>query len=248
MIDSAHWLREQYVERKQRNPSYSLRAFARQVDLSSGALSEYLSGRRKLSPKMLNRIVQRLGVSPLEGEELIRGALEGNGNTDAAFTQLKEDEFQLIADWYHFAVLHLLNTEGATLNPGKLAARLGLSTVEVKVALERLQRLGLLQIKESRFRINKRVRTSTNVPSEAIRKFHRQSLEKTLRALDEEPVTRRDITSIIGAINPENLPKAKELILEFRRRLSTFLEHGKKTEVYQLNIQLIPLTKGRKHD
>jgi len=44
------------------------------------------------------------------------------------------------------------------------------------------------------------------------------------------------------AIDPKNLPEAKKLIREFRKNLSVLLEEGTKTEVYDLNIQLLPAT------
>lgn len=53
-----------------------------------------------------------------------------------------------------------------------------------------------------------------------------------------------DYSSMTMAIDCELLPEAKELILNFRRQLMRFLESGKKTEVYKLNIQLFPLTLG----
>ncbi|MNL65954.1 hypothetical protein D3C87_1903530 [compost metagenome] len=40
----------------------------------------------------------------------------------------------------------------------------------------------------------------------------------------------------------KNLPKAKELIRQFRHDLSELLEQGEADDVYRLNIQLFPLT------
>jgi hypothetical protein len=47
------------------------------------------------------------------------------------------------------------------------------------------------------------------------------------------------------AIDPKKLPQAKERIRDFRRGLSEFLESGNRSEVYRINIQLMPVTKKR---
>jgi hypothetical protein len=46
------------------------------------------------------------------------------------------------------------------------------------------------------------------------------------------------------AIDPSKLPHARKRILEFMEALSDELELGDRTQVYQLGIQLFPLTVG----
>ena len=46
------WLRAEYRRRKAANGSYSLRAFARQLKINSGRLSDYLSKKRPISRNM----------------------------------------------------------------------------------------------------------------------------------------------------------------------------------------------------
>ncbi len=45
------------------------------------------------------------------------------------------------------------------------------------------------------------------------------------------------------AVDSEKIPEAKILIKEFRQKMSALLESGKKDEVYQLAVQLYPLSK-----
>ncbi|MCO4755645.1 MAG: TIGR02147 family protein, partial [Bacteriovoracaceae bacterium] len=74
-----------------------------------------------------------------------------------------------------------------------------------------------------------------------LKRFHKQHIGKSLNAIDNVPVELRDITTMTMAIDIEKLPDAKELIKKFRRDLCNFLENDKKNNVYNLNIQLIPL-------
>ncbi|MEQ1664899.1 MAG: DUF4423 domain-containing protein, partial [Bdellovibrionales bacterium] len=56
----------------------------------------------------------------------------------------------------------------------------------------------------------------------------------------------RDITGITISMKKENLPKVKELIRQFRLNISKNFESlGDGDEVYQMNIQFIPLTKNK---
>ncbi|MGZ3740999.1 MAG: DUF4423 domain-containing protein, partial [Bdellovibrionota bacterium] len=65
-------------------------------------------------------------------------------------------------------------------------------------------------------------------------------------AIEAVPTEERDITSMTMAIDPRRLPLAKTLIRKFRFRLADLLETGDRTEVYNLNVQLVPVTKKDK--
>ncbi|MFX5622600.1 DUF4423 domain-containing protein [Acinetobacter baumannii] len=42
--------------------------------------------------------------------------------------------------------------------------------------------------------------------------------------------------------DPARLPEAKKLIAKFRREMAALLERGQPSEVYDCNIQLVPVT------
>jgi hypothetical protein len=48
------------------------------------------------------------------------------------------------------------------------------------------------------------------------------------------------------AINPARVERAREIISEFQRKIVSCLTEAPCTEVYQLNFQLLPLTRLRK--
>ena len=156
------------------------------------------------------------------------------------------DQFEAIADPVHFSILSLLETKGFSGLPKDIAAQLNLDIVEARAAAERLVRLGLLRFDaRGRLRLAKSpgLTTSHDVRSAALRRAHRKVLEESIAALEDVPVELRDITSITMAIDPAKLPEAKERLRELRRSLSDFLETGNRTEVYRLNVQLVPVTR-----
>lgn len=155
------------------------------------------------------------------------------------------DQFYLIADRYHFHLLALIQTEDFKNDLKWMAKRLGISVVQVRTALDRLERLGLITKDKTDLRLSstKGISTSHDVSSGALRKSHHQALDRATLSLDQDPVEIRDFSSITMAIDQKKIPEAKRMIKEFRRRLCKFMETGKSGEVYELNIQLVPVTK-----
>lgn len=97
---AADYLISIFNERKDKNPRYSLRAFARSLGVSSGQLSEILSGKRPLSHKLARRISIALALTESESQKLIQLVsqqsqfLETNG---ANSRHLSDEEIALMS-------------------------------------------------------------------------------------------------------------------------------------------------------
>jgi uncharacterized protein (TIGR02147 family) len=244
------WLRLEYSLRRSKNSHYSLRAFARFLKVPSGPLSEILAKKRNLTPELGDKIATRLGYGPEEKKKFLSlikkqkrpAQPEPPEAEDASFRQIELDTFAVMSDWYYFAILSLMETDGFIHDEKWMAARLRVSAIEIRNALECLSRLGLVEEVNGKWIGTGNWATPQNIPSLAGRKFERQGMEKAIRALDEVPIEERDMTSITMAVDPQKIPQAKEMIRRFRRTLSKFMETGRRTEVYRLNVQLLPLT------
>lgn len=254
--DPVAWLTKEYQTRRNRNSSYSLRAFARNLQVPVGPLSEIIARKRPLTTKMGTRIAERLGFSDVErdsfvkmigeNEETISTLKQGEGlaKFDSGYKKISADEFAIVADWYHFAILSLMETTNFKNDPKWIASRLNITVRETKEAIERLLRMGFILQEGKKLKLAQHgVATTSNIPCAALRASHRQTLEQAISTLDEISVKDSDITSITMAIDPKKIPVAKELIQNFRRYLAKVLETGEQTEVYNLNVQLIPVTK-----
>ncbi len=257
--DPVSALYREYERRKNHNPLYSQRAFARVLGLPSGRLSELFAKRRPLTPKIGERVAERLGMKPLdrlkffqaiEKEKVVRQrtkrlrGLSEETLPASSFQELREDIFNAIADWPHYAVLNLVETEGFKSDCRWMGKRLGLPSGDVRLIMDRLIRLDLIRMEGAKFiRHSKRLMTSSDSPSAAIRHWHSQSLEIAKKSLEEVEVAKRDVTSITMPVDTKNLAEAKRLIKNFRRGMSELLQQGQCQEVYNLTIALYPLTK-----
>lgn len=259
------WLQEEFNRRRSKNPSYSLRAFANYLKLPPGRLSQILSDKRALTPNLGKKISDRLCLDPLTKQKFlscIKKQKEKKNATklankvnipnehDTEFQPLDMDTFYLIADRHHFALLSLIQTDDFKNDSKWIAKRLNISVIQVRCSLERLQRLNLIKNEKNQLKLTtqKGLTTSHDIGSSALRKSHHQALDQAKISLDQDPVETRDFTSITMAIDPNKLPIAKEMIKVFRRKLCKFLESENRKEVYDLNIQLLPLTKNNKEE
>ena len=241
------WLQQEYSQRSRKNPRYSIRAFAKVLAMDPSSVSQIISGKRRVSAKILQRLCDRLSVAPLVRAELfksIKTPSDEAAQAAPAYTQLAADAFAIISDWYHCAILELTFCEEFESSPKWIAQKLGISVTDSKIALDRLLRLELLEIENGRLVKSETFLTnySEGFTAPALKELQRQLLHKALHAIDHIEQPKKDITSMTMAIDPAKLPAAKNRIKKFRRELCAFLENGRRTVVYNLGIQLFPLS------
>jgi len=241
-------LKTELANRCGKNPNYSLRSFAKSLELSPAFVSKLLKGDRPFTENTIERLSQKLGLTP-EQVDLCKKPLKKKGieTRDMAYRQISLDQFQLISDWYHFAIMELVTTEGFKSTPAWISKKLGISVHQASDALERLLRMNYLK-KSAKGKITLVEENTTTIGPEvavpATRNQQTQILEMALQALIEIPIELRSQTSSTMAIPSDRLGEAKEVITEFRRKMASLMQRpGKRDSVYQLSISFYPLTK-----
>jgi uncharacterized protein (TIGR02147 family) len=244
-------LAEELSARKGRNPAYSLRAFAQQSGVSPATLSGLISGKRVLTAKTAGVIAERLSLSPEVREALLMAVTREHPllkrvdrEASVSRTTLGVDQFRVIADWQHYAILALARLPNHRADPAWIAKRLGIPKREARLAVHRLTRLAIVAVENGRLRrISGPLKSTDDIVSRALRKHHRQALANAEKSLDRDALDKREFSTITMAIDPVNLPSAKLAIRKFRDSLSELLENGKPQRVYTLSLQLFPVDK-----
>lgn len=262
-------LRDCLARRCNANQRYSLRAFARDIGISPGQLSSILAGRRGLSRKSADRMFESLGLrehekeicllqiqrdfarskkARMEAQQLLKDRL-----SDLRAKELSADAFDVIADWFHFAILQVLCLKNAEHNEKRtspwIAKQLDLSEIEVKSALERLIRLKLVKISKGNFVITDETILSTDgIPSSALRKFHRQVLEKAMQAIELQTVKERYLNTIMLPVALNQIESVQKDIFQFQRQMMK--KYGRNSSrdgdaVYSLSQQFFRLSGGQ---
>jgi uncharacterized protein (TIGR02147 family) len=242
----AEYLREELGRRCRRNPNYSLRAFARSLKIHSSTLSAIISEKRRVSPKVAKKLLDELGTDSGLKQKIISsmiGLEDSVGNTPEFFP-IESEQFKIISDWEHFAIMALLETYNCKHSVTWISNKLDIGTGTVVEALKRLERVGLIKKTGNKWlTTGKSFSTTNDIPDSSIRKNSQQYIEKALYSLENHSVEERDVTGITMAIDRKKIPEAKKMIRNFRRQLCTFLESGDQDAVYRVNIQLFPIDK-----
>lgn len=258
----------EYQARRIRNPAYSLRAYSKLLSVDSGALSQILSGKRKISYRLGVRIAERLPLDPEQQHRFIVSIGEAQKNSGLKRKskilkvlvdqsrassmagmpehQLDLQTFAVISEWYYYAVLELTQTIRFNPDPKWIAKVLDITVSQATQALEKLLAMGLLRVLrggrvvKAHAQVMSADRTKT---SAAHRLRQKQILDKASDSLMRDPIEERSHSALTMAIDPDKIPEAKKRIDFFMTELCSFLEGGPKTRVYEVALQLFPLQK-----
>ncbi len=240
-------LLRKFQEVQLKNQRFSQRAFATKLGVSSGALSEILKGKRALSSSQKKRMAETLQLSPQEQLDFFEDDLPENLRpVRREYFQLSMDQFHLISESWHWAILNLLRTKGFRYDQDWIAARIGQPVKVVSETLDRLFRLGHLKRSGTKVqRAHPRIETTDDFFDLSIIKAHVEDTKLVEKALHEVPGELRDNTSMTLVVNKKDLKRAKELIRIFRDKFAEEIEVPEGQlgeEVYRLCVSFFPLT------
>lgn len=265
-------LQEALSERMASNPSYSMRAFARDIALSSQQLSNVLSGQRGISSEMAEKISKRLSMSSQQKDLFCWGAIAHHSRSPSQRAVAKAklehlsqsalqtayfdlDILKTISNWYHFAILELIKIKRPanqkTINCiTYFSSSLGIPETETELALARLERLGLISKSGKNWKLNQDVAViDQGIPSEGVKTFHRQILEKATRALAFQNQEERYGYSWMMPVKVKNIHRAKKLIRKFKDEFSKELaEQHEGEEIYGVSVQYFKMSELQKEN
>ncbi len=262
MTDYRSYLKGELTKRMLANNAYSLRAFSRDIGVAPSTISQILSGKRKLSVERALRIADKLELE-FDEQEYFSLLVQLDNCSDAdtrvailekieklqqrrQISNIELEKFRLISDWYHIPIMALTDIPNFDFSPKNIASYLGIKLVEAENAIERLLRLELLTKREdgSFARSQQNPVFDAEVTNLALRKFHKQMLERAIDSLDTQSLDEKFIGSETLAISQEDLPRAKALINDFLNKLIRSLgQTPKKDSVYHLGCQFFRVNK-----
>ena len=240
-------LQQELSRRIQKNPKYSLRAFAKSLGLSHALLSLVISGKKDLSKKSATKIASELGMHPsrlMPKPSLPQVDSKNRADEGRELLEMQLDTFAIISDWHHYAILSLLELPKAKFEAKWICKRLGISEMEAKLSMERLKRLNLIGQKGGRWRqVSAPINIENNIATAATKKFNRQLLEKAVESMENQSKDRRSFSSMTFAMDPALVVEAEKHIRDYLRSLSDELEvKGSPKDVYCLTAQLFPVS------
>lgn len=253
-------------ERKKTNPAYSLRAMAKHVGISPSTLSDVISGKKNLSEQTAVELSSRLQLTGRKAryfrtlvqyqttkndeiKSLLASQLKVLNPKLRAHFEITADRFNLIAEWYHTAILEMTYLEKTPMTPEHISDALGISITQAKDALNLLMKLELLEPAASyRYKkTKKQLIVQSDIPNQALRRYHHQMLTKAQTSLVTQTPQEKLVGSETIPISSEDFNEANEIIEACFQRIIQLSERSKnKNHVYHLGIQFFKLTEGIK--
>lgn len=267
--NSIQFLKCTLSEKAKVNPSYSLRAFAKKLGLSAGAMSLILNRKKKLSLERACELAKALDLDEKESEYFLaliqfEGAksqdlqiqfLEKLKKLNPQFspthnlkqTMLSLEHFRLIANWYGFAILELISIPNTSWTVKDIAQKFAIPKIEVEVTLERLEKLELIEKNAQGYfqRAVDSVMINSALPSETIQKYYLDIHEESKKSIKEQTPQDKVIGTQVFSLDVEQLEEVRVLTENYLNSLNELAARGKnKTEIYQAITNVFKLTKG----
>ncbi|HMN67812.1 MAG TPA: TIGR02147 family protein [Bdellovibrionales bacterium] len=250
-------LKDEFGRRVQKNPRYSLRAFASLLKVHPSALSRILSGKQAITPRTAQEIVCQLRLDVEEKRLFLASVLEDRQCNEArrsgeaieapdlrlTAVPLDADAFAEVFNLTAHSIMQLTFTEDFKNDPAWIAQKLNLDEICVTRHLEALQRLGFLIEENGRLKTSARHFSAIDCQRTTVarRALQREILEQSMDSLERDPMERRAHYGVTMAVCPTKLPEAKEKIMKFLETMNDFMECDSRKDVYQFAIQLFPI-------
>lgn len=257
--DPRFYIKTELEARMKRRPHYSLRAFARDLELSPSTVSDFLNGKLGFSKERVYQLSKKLSLTEEQRDhwwDLLEAQFSRDSNgrklakvratarTLESKSRLALEKFQVISEWQHFAIIELIDISSQYHSFEALGKSLGIGTKKARESIQRLEKLNLVDCHELPWKVNVGVTLSGGgvTVDKALREAHAQILQKAIQALETQPVTERESQSIIFAIDDRKIPEMKE---EFHKILARFaMKHSEvsnKNSVYCMSSHLFSL-------
>jgi uncharacterized protein (TIGR02147 family) len=266
-FDYRLFLRDYYKQQKVKNPFFSYRYIGNRVAMDSSFLIKVLQGHLHIANEKIGTFVEVCNLKEKEAVYFETLVYFCKAKTDKErklffeklFTigkiksrKLDERQYRFFQNWYHSAVWSLLNFYPFEGNYSNLAAMLcpEISPRESRQSISLLESLGLIQKNsDGVYRaLDRNLTTGREWHSLAISQYQKEMMLRAQESLERDGKEERNISTVTMNISEKLLPEINGMIGTFRETLIQMvnkMDDAATDRVYQLNVQLFPLSRRR---
>lgn len=247
-----HEALQKYFERKKKSaPGFSIRSLARRLDVSPSFLSRVMTGKKPIPESLLPRLANALDVEPDLFAPNTPSSAPKKSEGLAAFEDwsvAQGDHLQVLRNWFYLPIMELTTLKNFGGTAEEIALRLKISQATADIALRELMAIGLITCEDGRYRkTSRKIKFASAKSTHLIRRFHHEMLEKAQEELrtatSDDAFQKRLITGLTVTASPEALQAAQKKLADCLVEIANDLTKNPGTEVYQLGVQLFPLSK-----
>jgi uncharacterized protein (TIGR02147 family) len=263
-LDYRKFLADYYVHKKKTQRSFSYRSFNAKAGISSPVfLKLVIDGKRNLGLASIEKFSTALGLnkkeclyfrklvlfdqsdSPEEKQE--HYAVLRSMRNIIAEKLLNNTQYDYFINWYNAVIRELVTLYDFKDNFQLLAESLRptITANEAKTTVDLLIKLKLLKKNEQGLyeQLNTAIATGGDIGLVAVRHFNRSMLLNALKAIDEMDRDTRHVSGLTIGISKSMYSVINVEIAAFKERIVSLVNRDEdSSSVYQLNIQLFPLS------
>ncbi len=260
------YLQRIYEVLKASSPSYSYGQLSEDLGLSrSNVVWLIITGRRSLTPKACERIIQALGLAGTERrflealraynnarrtderEEYFHALMELKGK--AVDSASSKHALEYYSEWYHPIIREMVGLADFRSELDWINGRLVIKLLPMQIhrSLELLERLSLIVYDRKKGR---HVQTGGQVlPDREVERmvavrFHQKMCDMAREAVTRVPAMRREMNTLTLCVSDEVAMKASEILYKACQQVMKLEAESKtKDQIYQVNVHLFPFTR-----
>lgn len=263
-------LNEILAERSTANSAYSMRSYARDLDIAPSTLSEILNGKKGLSKTLANSIAKRLRLPDWEVNYFCDLVAKEHAKSPKARAEAKErlknrktenhvhvinqQAAKALTSWVDLAILELTHLKNFKPSIPWIAKKLNKEEALVIISVKRLEEAKLLEINHETGVWNDRsplFSSTDGVPNESIRNFHKTVLNLAIEKLENPDVQARTVKTVVFSVSEANVAKAKQILNDAITQIVSLADESnqERENVLCFSAQLFSLlNKGSNHE
>ncbi len=261
--DYRKFLADFLQEAKLTRPGLSHRSIQRQMGVSSsGFISNVLRGKKNLTPAMATKLMRVLKL-PKEDSRyfeclVLFNQAKSHDERHEYLRRLRRSmpralsprQMTLFSQWYYVVIREMLSYVAFRDDYQGLAAEIAppITAQQAKEAIRVLTEIGLIRRNPGGWytQADNAIATDDEVRSADLAGFQLHTMEMAKTALRKTPSDRRDISTLTVSMSEKGFERFKGEVQRFRKHLASLACADQSPNgVYQINIQLFPLTRGR---
>jgi len=266
-LDYRRFLRDWFDAKKRDNPRFSYRGFARRAGQKSPSLLHHvIDGKRNLTPATTEAFAKAMKLKVAEAAffgylvQLDQAKTSSERNKAwvliSATRHFRESRyiegegFEYLSHWYYPAIREIAYRPDFEATAEWVAANLR-PTISVTKARRALEALVSMQLLVEEDGVTRPAEASVVTPHEvaglAVHNYHQGMLERAAEAIDGFEPEERHFGGVTVAVPQSLVARLKDEVAAFQERLLDLCDNAEESAdvVYQMNLQLFPLSSHR---
>ncbi len=259
------FIKDVYLDKKNRKKSFSFRVFSDQVGFSSKSfIQDVISGKRNLSKDSTFKLIEYFEfdvkrsayfqdliefdqAKSVDQKEFFLSRIVAS-NRSKTFQKILKEQYEFYSTWYNNTIRELITISKYGKNLKLLGKMLEpqQSEAKVKKSVQLMLDLGLLKKTNEGYCVSSAtITTGDEVASTLVSMFHSENFKLAERSMSEVAPRDRDLSCVVIRLSKDSYQNVKNEVQEFRKRILQMESPLEETDkVFHFNMQLFPTTRS----